>query len=112
MALGFRFTAEQIYEVGFLNRLVDPDGLILTEYQMAEYMLTLPPGSMVNTVHMKRQMRPQITQDLSRLATALHDHGFKNDLTVSCSAFSEKRKPNFKGCSTLNTTIKCHHWNL
>ena len=25
MALGFRFTAERLYEVGFLNRLVDPD---------------------------------------------------------------------------------------
>ncbi|MDE0991955.1 MAG: hypothetical protein OSA23_02060 [Rhodospirillales bacterium] len=51
--------------------------MILTEYQMAEYMLTLPPGSLVNTVHMKRQMRPQITQDLSRLATALHDQALR-----------------------------------
>lgn len=77
MALGFRFTAEQVYEVGFLKRLVDPDCLILTKYQMAEYMLTLPPGSLVNTVHMKLQMRPQITQDLSRLATALHDQALR-----------------------------------
>ncbi len=28
MALGFRFTAERFYDVGFLNRLVDPDDLM------------------------------------------------------------------------------------
>ena len=27
MALGFRFTAERLYQVGFLNRLVEPDEL-------------------------------------------------------------------------------------
>ena len=97
MALGFRFTAERLYEVGFLNRLVDPDDLIPTAYEMAEHMLTLPPASRVNTVYMMRQMRPQIAPDLSQLATALHDHGDKNDLMESRAAFSEKRKPNFKG---------------
>ena len=30
MALGFRFTAERFYEVGFLNRLVEPDELMPT----------------------------------------------------------------------------------
>ena len=30
MALGFRFTAERFYEIGFLNRLVEPDELIPT----------------------------------------------------------------------------------
>jgi len=28
MALGFRFTAERFYEIGFLNRLVEPDDLM------------------------------------------------------------------------------------
>ena len=28
MALGFRFTAERFYDVGFLNRLVEPDELM------------------------------------------------------------------------------------
>ncbi len=97
MALGFRFTAERLYEVGFLNRLVEPDELIPTAYEMAEHLLTLPPASRVNTVYMMRQMRPQVAPDLSRLATALHEHGDKNDLMESRAAFSEKRKPNFKG---------------
>ena len=58
MALGFRFTAERFYEIGFLNRLVEADQLIPSAIAMAEHLLTLPPASRVNTVHMMRQMRP------------------------------------------------------
>ncbi len=97
MALGFRFTAERLYEVGFLNRLVEPDELLPTSFEMAEHLLTLPPASRVNTVYMMRQMRPQVAPDLSRLADALHEHGDKNDRMESRAAFAEKRKPNFKG---------------
>jgi enoyl-CoA hydratase/carnithine racemase len=97
MALGFRFTAERLYEVGFLNRLVEPEELLPSAFEMAEHLLTLPPASRVNTVYMMRQMRPQVAPDLSRLAGALHEHGDKTDLMESRSAFAEKRKPNFKG---------------
>jgi len=58
LALGFRFTAERFYEIGFLNRLVEADQLIPSALAMAEHLLTLPPASRVNTVHMMRQMRP------------------------------------------------------
>jgi len=97
MALGFRFTAERFYEVGFLNRLVEPAELMPTALAMAEHLLTLPPASRVNTVHMMRQMRPQPAADLQRLAAALHEHGAKSDLIESRAAFAEKRRPNFKG---------------
>jgi enoyl-CoA hydratase/carnithine racemase len=97
MALGFRFTAERLYEVGFLNRLADPEELIPTAYEMAEHLLTLPPASRVNTIYMMRQMRPQVAPDLSLLASALHNHGDKNDLMESRAAFSEKRTPKYKG---------------
>ena len=97
MALGFRFTAERFYELGFLNRLVEPDQLIPTALEMAEHLLTLPPASRVNTVHMMRQMRPSVSPPLADLATALHEHGAKSDLLESRAAFAEKRKPNFKG---------------
>lgn len=97
MALGFRFTAERLYEVGFINRLVEPDELLPTAFEMAEHLLTLPPASRVNTVYMMRQMRPKVAPDLSRLAEALHEHGDKSDLMESRAAFAEKRKPNFKG---------------
>lgn len=97
MALGFRFSAERLYEVGFLNRLVEAEQLLPTAFEMAEHLLTLPPASRVNTVYMMRQMRAKVAPDLSRLAEALHDHGDKSDLMESRRAFAEKRKPNFKG---------------
>jgi 1,4-dihydroxy-2-naphthoyl-CoA synthase len=83
--------------VGFLNRLVDADDLMPTAIAMAEHLLTLPPASRVNTVHMMRQMRPETSADQKRLAAALHEHGAKSDLMESRAAFAEKRRPQFKG---------------
>jgi enoyl-CoA hydratase/carnithine racemase len=97
MALGFRFTAQRFYEVGFLNRVVPADRLLPEALAMGEHLLTLPPASRVNTVHMMRQMRPSPSTDQVRLADALHEHGAKSDLMESRAAFAEKRKPNFKG---------------
>jgi enoyl-CoA hydratase/carnithine racemase len=97
MALGFRFTAERFYEIGFVNRLVEPEELIPSAMTMAEHLLTLPPASRVNTVHMMRQMRPEPSAAQQRLAAALHEHGAKSDRMESRAAFAEKRRPNFKG---------------
>ena len=97
MALGFRFSAERFHQIGFLNRLVPAENLIPTAMEMAEHLLTLPPASRVNTVHMMRQMRPEPSAAQQRLAAALHEHGAKSDLMESRAAFAEKRKPNFKG---------------
>ena len=97
MALGFRFPAQRFYELGFLNRLVEAGDLIPAALEMAEHLLTLPPASRVNTVHMMRQMRPSVASDMQRLAGALHEHGAKSDLMESRAAFAEKRAPNFKG---------------
>jgi enoyl-CoA hydratase/carnithine racemase len=97
MALGFRFTAQRFYEVGFLNRLVPAERLMPEAIAMAEHLLTLPPASRVNTVHMMRQMRPAPAPEMKWLANALHEHGAKSDLMESRAAFAEKRKPNFKG---------------
>ena len=97
MALGFRFTAERFYEIGFLNRLTTADELMPSALAMAEHLLTLPPASRVNTVHMMRQMRPVPGPESQRLAAALREHGAKSDLIESRAAFAEKRKPNFKG---------------
>jgi len=97
MALGFRFTAERFYQIGFLNRLVPQADLIPTALTMAEHLLTLPPASRVNTVHMMRLMRPEPSPAQDRLAEKLHEHGDKSDLMESRAAFAEKRRPNFKG---------------
>src|SRR6201997_646291 len=97
MALGFRFTAERFYEIGFLNRITEPDDLIPSAVAMAEHLLTLPPASRVNTVHMMRQMRPSPSPEQQRLAAALRERGAKSDLMESRAAFAEKRRPDFKG---------------
>ena len=97
MALGFRFTAERFFDIGFLNRLVEPNDVMPSAMAMAEHLLTLPPASRVNTVHMMRQMRPVPTAEQQRLAGALHEHGAKSDLMESRAAFAEKRAPKFKG---------------
>ena len=97
MALGFRFTAQRFYEIGFLNRVVESDNLIPTAIEMGEHMLSLPPASRVNTIQMMREMRPSIGPDLQKLAEALKNHGDADDLIESRRAFAEKRKPNFAG---------------
>jgi len=97
MAMGFRFTAERFHQIGFVNRLVEPEQLMPEAMGMAEHMLTLPPASRVNTVYMMRQMRPEPAPDMKALGKELHEHGDKSDLMESRAAFAEKRKPNFKG---------------
>src|SRR3954453_2483563 len=97
MALGFRFTAERFYEVGFLNRLVEPDQVMTAAFEVAQHLLTLPPASRGNPVHLVRQMRPAVTPAFQSLAAALPDHGAKSDLMESRAAFAEKRPPQFKG---------------
>jgi enoyl-CoA hydratase/carnithine racemase len=97
MALGFRFTAQRFYEIGFLNRVVEPDELMPTAMIMAEHLLTLPPASRVNTVHMMRQMRPEPGPEYKHLAEQLHQHGALSDRMESRAAFAEKRTPNWKG---------------
>jgi enoyl-CoA hydratase/carnithine racemase len=97
MAFAYRFTAERFHELGFINRLTDPDGLLLTAHEMAQHLLTLPPASRVNTLAIMRAMRPRVPAELEDLAERLRNHGAKSDLTESRRAFAEKRKPNFKG---------------
>jgi enoyl-CoA hydratase/carnithine racemase len=98
MALGFRFTAERFYQLGFLNRLVPQEQLLPAAMAMAEHLLLLPPASRVNTVHMMRRMRPEPSLAHKALAARLHEHGDKSDLMESRAAFAEKRQPNFTGC--------------
>ncbi len=97
MALGFRFTAERFHQLGFVNRLTEAGKVVEVALEMANHLLTLPPASRVNTVHMMRRMRPKPTPAQRDLAAALHDHGAKSDLLESRAAFAEKRAPNFKG---------------
>ena len=97
LAFAFRFSAERLYELGFINRLVDADALMPTAREMAAHLMTLPPASRVNTTVMMRAMRGKPTAEQTALAARLHEHGAKDDLMESRRAFAEKRPANFKG---------------
>jgi enoyl-CoA hydratase/carnithine racemase len=98
LAMAFRFTAERLYDLGYLNRLVDNvDQLIPTAREMAAHMLSLPPASRVNTLALMRAMRPRVPEEIEELAARLKDHGAKEDLMESRKAFAEKRPPRWKG---------------
>jgi enoyl-CoA hydratase/carnithine racemase len=97
MAFAFRFSAERLHELGWLNRVVAPEELLPTARTMARHLLTLPPASRVNTLMMMRAMRPRVPDELEALAERLKEHGAKDDLMESRRAFAEKRTPQFKG---------------
>jgi len=97
MAFAFRFTAERLHELGFINRLVDAEQLLPEAQAMAAHLLTLPPASRVNTLTLMRAMRPRVSDELEGLAARLKEHGAKEDLMESRRAFAEKRAPRFKG---------------
>ena len=97
LAFAFRFDAERLHQVGFLNRLCGPEELMPTAHQMAAHLMTLPPAARVNTTVMMRAMRASVSDELEDLAERLKEHGAKDDLMESRRAFAEKRPPRFKG---------------
>ena len=97
MAFAFRFTAERLYEMGYINRVVDQEQLIPEAKDMARHLLSLPPASRVNTLAMMRALRGRVPDDIEAHAQQIKDWGARSDLVESRKAFAEKRKPNFKG---------------
>ena len=98
MAFAFRFTAERLHQLGWINRLVETQDELLPEAEaMAAHLMTLPPASRVNTLTMMRAMRARVSPELETLAERLKEHGAKDDLMESRRAFAEKRPPVFKG---------------
>ena len=93
----FRFDAERLFELGFLNRLVETDELMPAANAMARHLLTLPPASRANTLAAMRAMRQAVSPGMERFANRLREHGAKSDLMESRAAFAEKREPHFKG---------------
>src|SRR5918992_4313004 len=64
LAFAFRFSAERLHQVGFLNRVVEPEELMPTAHEMAAHLLTLPPAARVNTTVLMRAMRGTVSEEL------------------------------------------------
>jgi len=97
LALGFPLSAERAHQVGFVNRLVSKEELLPEAFRMADHLLSLPPASLVNTVQVSKMLRPRIPAEIDALGEKLRSNGAVEDIMESRRAFSEKRKPNFKG---------------
>ncbi|MFN0147859.1 MAG: enoyl-CoA hydratase/isomerase family protein [Dehalococcoidia bacterium] len=97
MAFSYRFTAERLHQLGFINWLAEPAELLPRAREAAEHLLSLSPATRLNTLTMTRALRPSIPDDLEALAARLRDHGAKADLMESRRAFAERRAPVFRG---------------
>src|SRR5918999_301744 len=74
LAFAFRFSAERMHQVGFLNRVVEPEELMPTAHEMAAHLMTLPPAARVNTTVMMRAMRGRVSDELEHYAERLKEH--------------------------------------
>jgi enoyl-CoA hydratase/carnithine racemase len=110
LAFAFRFPAQRLYELGFLNRLVPQQELLASAEEMARHLLTLPPASRVNTLVMTRAMRPTIDPGLQELARELRNYGPATDLIESRKAFAERRDPSFVGWDDEHPRAKTPGW--
>ncbi|MCC7363044.1 MAG: enoyl-CoA hydratase/isomerase family protein [Dehalococcoidia bacterium] len=97
LAMGFPLTAKRAHEVGFINRLVEPEELLPEAFRIADHLLSLPPASLVNTLEICRRLRPRIPAEIDELGARLRNRGAVEDIMESRRAFREKRKPVFKG---------------
>ena len=99
MAFAFRFNAERLYELGFINRLAETEEEMMSmAHEMADHLLTLPPASRVNTLVMMRAMRPTVPDELEALAAQLKEHGAKRVVAyITHPVLSGKAIANIEG---------------
>jgi enoyl-CoA hydratase/carnithine racemase len=112
LAFSFRFSAQRMYEIGFLNRVVERDQLLPEAETMATHLLSLPPASRVNTLLMTRAMRPAPPPAMQEVAAQLRNHGAASDLVESRRAFAERRAPRFQGWDEEHPRSAVPGWAL
>ena len=97
MALGFRFTAERFYEIGFLNRLAEPDELIPTA--LGDGRAPLDPAAGLARQHGPHDAPDAPVADPGAAASRGSPAPARrlSDRMESRAAFAEKRRPNWKG---------------
>ena len=81
-----------MYQVGFVNRLVEQENLMEEAHSMAKHLLSLPPASRVNTLYMMKHMAPKLPSNITNLAEKLHLHGDTEDRYGKQKSFCRKKR--------------------
>jgi enoyl-CoA hydratase/carnithine racemase len=99
LAAGGRLTAERLYQVGFLNRLAEPERLLETAIAFATEILKRPPLAVDANLRLLRSLsRIPLPEDVTgRARHYAHDLQQSEDLQESLRAFIERRPPVYRG---------------
>jgi enoyl-CoA hydratase/carnithine racemase len=99
LAAGGRMTAERLYQVGFINRLVEPGQLLETAVAFAEEILRRPPLAVDYNLRLLRALSrlPLPTALSERARQYNHELQQSEDLKESLRAFLEHRPPVYQG---------------
>jgi enoyl-CoA hydratase/carnithine racemase len=100
IALAVKFTAQRCYEIGLINRVVPDEQLISTAKEMAQHICELAPLSVKIVVQACRSAR--LSSVIPSSIALAHWQEFNylpntEDVQEGFKAFSEKRKPVWKG---------------
>jgi enoyl-CoA hydratase/carnithine racemase len=95
-ALGFRFSAERAYQMGFVNRLASDDQLLAVALEMSDHLLSLPTASRRNTLEICRRLRPTIDPDVDARAAEMRSSPEAHAISVEARrAFAANEKPKY-----------------
>jgi len=96
LALGYRLSADRMYQIGFLNDLVEEEGEVVARaLDLAQHLLRLPPSSLRNTLDVCRRLRPEVPGHIAALVATWRAVTDDPDAAEARSAFLEKRAPRY-----------------
>lgn len=99
LAAGGMLTAERLYQVGFINRLAEPNRLLETALEFATELTQRPPLAVDYNLRLLRRLsRLPLPDDLAEQARRYsHELQHSEDLQEALRAFLEHRAPVFRG---------------
>ena len=99
LAAGGRLTAERLYQVGFINRLAEPERLLETAVAFATEIVRRPPLAVDANLRLLRALsRLPVPEGVTERARQYaHELQQSEDLQESLRAFLEHRPPVYRG---------------